>query len=140
MAALLDRIPLTSLVFQYKQNNGVTSHPSNSEGWKEYESLKKLPEEKYRNNYKFYLLCPILFLDEYQENTTRKKGVYGLYLVLGNLPKELMFDQRYKILIATIPADANAQHIIKAIVPAMKKLQQGLVFVLYNIGVRIYVW
>ena len=50
------------------------------------------------------------------QNRKQNQIVFGLYIVFGfkeTLAKELMFAQRDKILLATTPAEANAQHNFK---------------------------
>jgi hypothetical protein len=69
----------------YDYNQGTITHPCNTSGWKEFYILKLKLEEFTQKKYKL-IRCPIIYVDEYEQQKNRKKKVYGIYLILANLP------------------------------------------------------
>ena len=119
--------------WDYNQNGGNIEHPSNAKGWKEYEKLK-MKLEAVNQDKKYKLLCPMIYIDEFQSQKNRKKKVYGIYLLLGNLPRnDLIQNKYYRCLLGLIPSDVDIDLFIKKVVTEpLKALEAGLTVELKN--------
>jgi hypothetical protein len=60
---------IKEFVFNYQQNEGIISHPCNSDCWAEYETYKNALEVYH--NKSFYLLMPIIAADEFLAQKSR---------------------------------------------------------------------
>ena len=77
----------TDMLFKY-HFEGLYDHPTSSDGCREYQRLCDEKTEKYGELFK--LLLPMFYLDEYEHNTTRHQSFLGVYMILANLPKEVL--------------------------------------------------
>ena len=72
-------IKIQGLTWKFNENNGLISHPSNTDGWKEYEEDMI---DKISQGYK--PLFPVIFMDEFEITHQRHSKVTGVYTALVN--------------------------------------------------------
>lgn len=74
-------------LFSYRFE-GHYDHPTSSDGCREYQEY--CDRKAAACGHKFRLLLPMFYLDEYEHNTARHQSYLGVYMILGNLPKEVL--------------------------------------------------
>ena len=71
----------------------------------------------------------MIYIDEFQfqSQKNRKKKVYGIYLLLGNLPRnDLIQNKYYRCLLGLIPSDVDIDLFIKKVVTEPYFYEAGL--------------
>jgi len=113
-----------SMVFNYESSDTI-SHPNNSQLWKKYSAISSaLSHLKGRV---YTLLCPVVFVDEYEKNTTRGDKIYAIYFTLGNLPQHILRTTQYKFVLGLVPPDFPIEKAIKyAVVQPLQQLERGI--------------
>lgn len=66
-------------------------------------------------------------MDEYEQQKNRKKTVYGIYLILANLPEEGLQNKNSNRLIAIIPDTIKINYLMDIVITqSLKPLESGV--------------